>query len=66
VRQHACAGIGGAAGRSHTRGEGGSRRVRSREGGALGPFAPTSAANGLYRAIEATCPVETPLIWGRE
>ena len=66
MRQHACAGIGGAAGRSHTRGEGGSRRVRSREGEALGPFAPTSAANGLYRAIEATCPVETSLIWGRD
>ena len=48
MRQHACAGIGGTAGRSHMRGEGGSRRVRSREGEALGPFAPTSAANGLY------------------
>ena len=66
MRQHACAGIGCTAGRSHMRGEGGSRRVTSREGGALGPFAPTSAANGLYGVIEATCPVETPLIWGRE
>ena len=66
MRQHACAGIGGAAGRSHTRGEGGSRRVRSREGGVLGPFAPISAANGLYGAIEVTCPVETSLIWGRD
>lgn len=66
MRQHACAGIGGAAGRSHTRDEGDSRRVRSREGEALGPFVPTSVANGLYGVIEATCPVETPLIWGRE
>ena len=66
MRQHACVGIGGAAGRSHTRGEGGSRRVRSREGEALGPFAPTSVANGLHGVIEGTCPVETPLIWGRE
>ena len=66
MRQHACAGIGGAAGRYHTRGEGGSRRVRSRAGEALGPFAPTYVANGLYGVIEATCPVETPLIWGRE
>ena len=32
----------------------------------MGPFAPTSVANGLYGVIEATCPVETPLIWGRE